>query len=92
MYYFKFVADTPYSGTENTYYLEFLEYPTNAELTETAEEICRENAESYDYLVTGWNDDNFEDEDEAAEAVEDYYAGCNCIWEEITEEEFEENN
>ena len=33
-------------------------------------------------------DDNFEDEDEKAEALENYYADCTGTWEEITEEEY----
>ena len=89
MFYFKFTADTPYCGTENTNYRKFEERPTNAELDEMAEEFGRINAESYEYLVTGWDDENFENEDEATEAVENYYADCYGSWEEITEEEFE---
>lgn len=90
MFYFKFTADTPLCGTENTHYRGFEERPTDAELDEMAEEFAQLNAESYEYLVTGWNDDNFEDEDEEAEALENYYADCTGKWEEITEEEFRE--
>ena len=90
MFYFKFIADTPYSGTENTDYRKFEERPTNEELNGMAEEFGQLNAESYEYLVTGWDNDNFEDEDEAAEAVQNYYADCTGTWEEITEEEFED--
>ena len=92
MFYFKFIADTPYCGTENTDYRKFKERPTDAELDEMAEEFGQLNAESFEYLVTGWDDDYFEDEDEKAEAVENYYADCYCFWKEITEEEFEENS
>ena len=90
MFYFKFTADTPYSGTENTDYRAFKERPTDAELNEMAEDFGRLNAESYEYLLTGWNDDNFEDKDEEAEALENYYADCEGYWEEITEEEYNE--
>lgn len=87
MFYFKFIADTPYCGTENTDYREFKERPTDAELDEMAEEFRQLNAESYEYLVTDW----LEDEDEFdEEAVENYYADCYGGWEEITEEEYEE--
>lgn len=92
MFYFKFTAGTPYCGTENTHYRGLEERPTDAELNEMAEEFGQLNAESYEYLVTGWEDDNFEDEDEEAEALEDYYANCYGFWEEITEEEFRENS
>lgn len=89
MFYFKFTADTPYCGTESIEYSKFEKRPTNAELDEIAEEIGRVNAEGYDYLVTGWDGDNFDDEDEEAEALENYYADCTGTWEEITEKEFE---
>jgi hypothetical protein len=91
MFYFRFTADTPYCGTELVDYQKFEERPTDAELDEIAEDLARSNAESFEYLVTGWNDDNFDDEDEEAEALENYYADCCGSWEEITEEEFEEN-
>jgi hypothetical protein len=91
MFYFRFTADTPYCGTELVDYQKFKERPTDAELDEIAEDLARSNAESFEYLVTGWNDDNFDDEDEEAEAIENYYADCYGSWEEITEEEFEEN-
>lgn len=87
MFYFKFTADTPYCGTENTDYREFEERPIDAKLDEMAADFGQINAESYEYLVTGW----FEDEDEFDEqAVEDYYAECYGGWEEITEKEYKE--
>ena len=92
MFYFKFIADTPYCGTENTEYRKFEERPTNSELDEMAEEFGQLNAETYEYLVTGWDDDEFEDKDEEAEALENYYEDCCGTWEEITKEEFEENS
>ncbi len=90
MFYFRLIANTPYCGTENFDYFKFEKRPTNAELDEMAEEFARSNAESYEYLLTGWNDDEFEDEDEEAEALNNYYADCYGSWEEITEEEFKE--
>ena len=90
MFYFRFTADTPYCGTENTDLRKFEERPTDAELDEMAEEFAQLNAESYEYLVTGWDDDNFDDEDEKAETLENYYADCEGKWEEITEEEYNE--
>ena len=92
MFYFKFIAGTPYYGTENTEYRKFEERPTNSELDEMAEEFEQLNAESYEYFVTGWEENNFDDEDEEAEALEIYYEDCYGIWEEITKEEFKENS
>lgn len=91
MFYFRFTADTPYCGTELVDYQKFEERPTDAELDEIAADLAHNNAEGYEYLVTGWGDDNFDDEDEEAEALDNYYADCCGSWEEITEEEFEEN-
>jgi hypothetical protein len=88
MFYFRFTADTPYCGTENTDYRKFEERPTDAELDEMAEEFAQLNAESYEYLATGWSNGNCED----TVALEMYYADCTGTWEEITEEEFEENS
>ena len=90
MFYFRFTADTPYCGTELVDYQKFEERPTDAELDEMAEDIARSNAESFEYLVIGWGEDNFDDEDEEAEALENYYADCTGTWEEITEEEYNE--
>lgn len=93
MFYYKFVADTPYCGTENENYVCSKEKLSEAELDEMAEEFARENAEGYEYLITGWDDENIEDmsEDEISEMIDNYYADCHCSWEEITKEEFEEN-
>lgn len=88
MFYFKFTADTPYCGTENTHYRGFDERPTDTELDEMAEEFGQLNAESFEYLATDWSDGNCED----TVALEMYYADCTGTWEEITEEEFRENS
>ena len=92
MVYFRFTADTPYCGTNNTDYRAFKERPTDIELDEMAEEFAQLNAESYEYLVIGWGEDNFDDEYEEAEAFENYYADCTGTWEEITEEEYLERD
>jgi hypothetical protein len=92
MFYFRFIADTPYCGTENTDYRKFEERPTDTELDEMAEEFGRLNAESYEYLLTGWNDENFEDPDALIAALDGYYTDSTGTWEEITEEEYEEEN
>ena len=88
MYYFKLTADTPICGTDYIDYRKFEERPTDAELDEMAEEFGQLNAESFEYLVVGWYEDRFEDEDEEAEALESYHAECTGTWEEITEEEY----
>lgn len=92
MFYVRFTADTPYAGTELVDYQKFEERPTNAELDEIAEDMAQSNAENFEYLVTGWGGDNYEDKDEEATALEFYYEDCTGTWEEISAEEFEENS
>ena len=87
MFYFKFTAETPYCGTEAIDYRIFKERPTDAELDEMAADFGQNNAESYEYLVMSWD---YDDEEDAEEAIEDYYAECFSGWEEITKEEYEE--
>lgn len=85
MRYFKFVADTPYCGTENEYFLECRDDITEEELNDYAEQFRFENAESFEYCATGWDDD-FETEEDR----QSYYEDCVCNYEEITKEEYEE--
>lgn len=90
MRYFKFIAETPYLGTESIDYYAFEDNITTEELEQIAEELEIQNAESFKYMVTGWNDDEYEDEDERQAALDEYYTDCYCIYEEITKEEYEE--
>ena len=85
MKYYKFIADTPYCGTESTYYEAYEEEMTEKQLDEIAADYCQENAESYDYMVAGWGNEADEDE------LEMYYDDCTCFWTEISEEEYREN-
>ena len=93
MRYYRFISDTPYCGTESYDYFSFENDPTNAELDELAQDLCHANANSYEYLVHGWNADPVGDgemtEEEYEESIEQYYEDCSCTWEEITKEEFE---
>ena len=90
MAYFMITVYTPYCGTEQE---EYIECETMAEATSTAEELCRNNAEGYEYLVSGWDDENFEDmtEEEQTEEIEEYYSNCSWYVDEITKEEYFEN-
>lgn len=92
-YYCKFTAETPYCGTNIEEYRSFNYKPSTEELFDIAEEICRNNAEGYEYLVTGWDGDEVEGmtEEEIQEALDNYYADCSYSWEEISQEEFLKN-
>ena len=94
MYYYRIKVSTIYCGTDNEHYIASKEPMTEEELRDTAEDLMRENAESFEYLVTGWNDEMTEDmsEEEVQELLDNYYADCSCEYEEISKEEFEENN
>lgn len=81
MHYYHFVADTPFIGTENHYFLEFKKPLTQEEINKQCEEFRNENAESYSYMV----------EDGYYSYCSDYYEDYSCYWEEITDpEEWEE--
>ena len=90
MYYYKFTARAVYCGTDNEYHVATKEPLTEKEIDEMAEEYARENAESFEYLVTGWEDDEFDNEEDKQEALDNYYADADCICEEITKEQYEE--
>lgn len=90
MAYFKITVDTPYCGTREE---EYIECETIKEAESIAEELCRNNAEGYEYLVSGWDDENFEDmtEEEQTEELEEYYASCDWYVDEVSAEEYFEN-
>lgn len=85
MKYYKFTAETPFCGTDHEEYQTYEKELTEAELNEIADEICADNAESFEYLISGWDDEPTEEE------LADYYADCHGSWVEITEEEYLEN-
>ena len=93
MFYYKFTASTCYCGTDHEEYHKFETKPTQDTLYTMAEEIAHDNAEQYEYLATGWDDDEIEgmSEDEVEEILNNYYADAYCSFEEVTQEEYEEN-
>ena len=88
MKYFKIICETPYSGTDME---EYKTAEKEEDLHDEAEQLNRQNAESYEYLVTGWDDDEFDNDDDRQEALDNYYADCNWYIQEVTKEEYEEN-
>lgn len=93
MRYIKFKAETPYCGTDHEEYHAMPDDTTDEDLDDMAEDIRRNNAEGFEYLVSGWSNENFEDmtEEEQQEEIDNYYADCWCGWEEISQKEYEEN-
>ena len=81
-HYYKFIANTPYAGTEEIFYQMYGTDPTEEELRRDAEDFCEENANDYEYLAGDWGCEP--DEDDLAI----YYDDCTCEWEEISKEEY----
>jgi hypothetical protein len=94
MKYYKFVASTPFAGTENTFYHCMEEPLSEQELESLCTDYSHDNAEAFDYLVFGWCYDPVEEgemtEEEYEQEMENYYCDCSCTWEEISEEKFKE--
>ena len=87
MKYIKFYGGNGYSGCDFEQYEVYEDEDVNEDfLNDFAEELGMDNAQSFEYIVTGWNE-NFESEEER----EDYYGNLEYGWEEITKEEYEEN-
>ena len=87
MKYFKITCDTPYCGTTME---DYFKAETRDEAENYAEELSRQNAEKYEYLVSGWDHENFNDltEEEQQEELDNYYADCYYVIEEISYEEY----
>lgn len=97
MRYIKVGYGNGYCGCDGEEYLHT--DMSDEELNDYAQEQAMYNAESYDYMVWGWDCDSAEqyaeDNDvtveEAEEMMEFYWENINSYWEEITKEEYEEN-
>ena len=76
MYYYKFIADTEYCGTQTEFLQVFKEKPTEETLNAIADELAYDNACDYD---------DFESEEMERTW---YYESAWCEWKEITEEEY----
>lgn len=83
MRYIYFHGSTGYCGTD---YHEFGEFPDETEdsiIEDISQNYAHDNADSYSYLATGWDD--FETEQDEEDYYEDAYSYCG--WEEISKEE-----
>ena len=88
MKYVRFYGGNGYCGCDYEYYESFGDDVSENEIETYATELGYENAEAYEYVVTGWNED-FETEDDRQEYYEDALSYCG--WDYCTKEEFEEN-
>lgn len=88
MKYVRFYGGNGYCGCDYEEYQVFEDDVPEDEIETYATELGYENAENYEYVVTGWNED-FETEDDRQEYYEDALSYCG--WDYCTKEEFEEN-
>lgn len=97
MIYVKFTVSTPYVGTENEIVAAYYDETPEKSIDEEFYEEVRYNAEQYEYLVTGWNDEYLEDsddEDEREATFQNFYEeALECShWEYITKEEYDDES
>ncbi len=86
MRYFKFTYDNGvHTGAEDEY-VEFDDNVTEEALNDYGVEALSVYAESYDYLVLGWDNDEVDEDERDA-----YYENCDFNYEEVTKEEYMEN-
>ena len=95
MRYIRVYGDAAYCGTSFEEYLET--DMTDEQLDNYLSDMIAENAESYDYLVFGWDtsmeeyaEENEISIEEAEQMMENYYADASGAWEVITKEEYED--
>ena len=96
MRYIRVYGEAAYCGTSFEEYLET--DMTDEQLDDYVSDKVAENAESYDYMVFGWDTSMEEYAEEngitmelAEQMMEDYYADASGFWEEVSEEEYNEN-
>ena len=97
MRYIKVGYGNGYCGCDGEEYLHT--DMSDKELDNYAQEQAMNNAESYQYMVWGWDyntaeeyaEENDVSVEEAEEMMEYYWENIESYWEEITQEEYEDN-
>lgn len=84
MLYVKITYSNGYCGCDET---EIKAFETMKEAEKWADEYLPDYAESYTHVATGWEGEWENEEDE-----EEYYENCSYFIEEISEEEYAEDN
>ena len=82
MYYYHFVASTPFCGTDCHEFVECENPMSIAEIDSYCEQLAIDNGDCYIYLVTGWDEEITTD---IEEEVDNYYAECSCYCDQITD-------
>lgn len=76
----RFFGSTAYCGTDFEDFRQYDEIPDKNFLDEVAYELATANAESYEYLVGGWD---FDPEECTPEELADYEAELAYYWEDL---------
>lgn len=89
MKYVRFSGGNGYCGCDYEVYEKFEDDITEKDLNEISDGLAYENAETYEHVATGWNEDWESEED-----MESYYddALSYSSWNYCSEEEYEENH
>jgi len=87
MKYVRFYGDNGYCGCNYEEYISFEDNITEEEIEAYSNDIAYQNAESYEYMLTGRMD--WENEDERESYYEDALSYCG--WEYCSKEEYIEN-
>lgn len=90
MKYIRFKYCTPYVGTEDEEYVAFEDNVDNMTLEDWTEEGANDNGQNWEYLAEEYDPD--EEPEDYKRNIEEYWEGVYGIWEEVTEEEWRENN
>ena len=89
MKYVRFYGGNGYCGCDYEEYQSFEDDILESLIDEYSKDLAYENAEAFEYIVTGWGNswESEEDRDSYYENAFDY-----CGWDYCSEEEFKENN
>lgn len=88
MRYVRFYGGNGYCGCDYEEYHAFGDDVTEEIIEAYSLDLAYENAETYEYVVIGWNED-WEDENDRESYYEDALSYCG--WDYCSQEEFNEN-
>lgn len=92
MIYVKFWGSAEYCGTDYEEYKAFSDNTTKDQLADEAYELGRENGESYEYLVFGWDGPDMDEytQEEVDEEIFTYYDNLDYSYTIMDYEEWKE--
>ena len=88
MKYVRFYGGNGYCGCDYEEYVMFDDDCPEDEIENYSSQLAYENAENFEYVVTGWNED-WESEDDRESYYDDVLSYCG--WDYCSKKEFEES-